>query len=241
MPPFNQPSIVRLRVLPDEPGAVVGTRPRGSHGQTSRRPHTDTQVAAVRRLIEQTALTYGEIAKRSGVGRASICRWTRDGGWQRPLFAPRATDTVPRPRAGQKLKLRLLAERLRTLAERYVRELEETPGVDLDRLVQALEVVKMARLEAMGRRRRRSSSSPLVPAQAGTQGPQAHEQARAALLEDLRAAGVNVERAPPAALGAAADTGTSTRRCQARAWDTTARAADRARYRRFFRAPVAHR
>jgi hypothetical protein len=219
--PFNSaPSIVRLRVLPDEPGAVVGTRPRGSHGQTSRRPHTDAQVAAVRRLIEQTALTYGEIAKRSGVGRASICRWTRDGGWQRPVFAPRATDTVPRPRAGQKLKLRLLAERLRTLAERYVRELEEAPHVDLDRLVQALEVVKMARLAAMGRkRRRRSSSSPFVPAQAGTQGPQAHEQAaldsrvrgnergepcdpgaRAALLENLRAAGVHVERAPPAAL-----------------------------------------
>ena len=144
------PSIVRLRVLPDEPGAVVGTRPRGSHGQTSRRPHTDAQVADVRRLIEQTALTYGEIAKRTGVGRASICRWTRDGGWQRPLFAPRATDTVPRPRAGQKLKLRLLAERLRTLAERYVRELEETPGVDLDRLVQALEVLKMARLRGDG-------------------------------------------------------------------------------------------
>ena len=35
---------------------------------------------------------------------------------------------------------------------------------------------------------------------AGTQGPQAHEQTRAALLEDLRAAGVRVEHAPPAAL-----------------------------------------
>jgi hypothetical protein len=83
----------------------------------------------VRRLIEQSTLTYGEIAARSGVARASICRRTRDFGWQRHVFAPRA---------GQKLKLRLLAERLRTLAERYARELEETPGVDLDRLVQAL-------------------------------------------------------------------------------------------------------
>jgi hypothetical protein len=56
-PPFFSPSIVRLRVLPDEPGAVVGTRPQGSPGKPSRRPHTDAQVAAVRRLIEQTALT----------------------------------------------------------------------------------------------------------------------------------------------------------------------------------------
>jgi hypothetical protein len=142
-PPFS-PSIVRLRVLPDDPAAIAGPR---------------------------------------------------------PPFAPRATDTVPTVRAGRKLKLRLLAERLRTLAERYVRELEETPGVDLDRLVQALEVVKMARLAAMGRRRRRRlSSSPFVPAKAGTQGPQAHEQTRAALLEDLRAAGVHVENAPPEAL-----------------------------------------
>jgi hypothetical protein len=181
------PSIVRLRVLPDEPGAVLGTRPRGSPGKTSRRPHSDAQVAAVRRLIEQTALTYGEIAKRSGVGRASICRWTRDGGWQRPLFAPRA---------GQKLKLRLLAERLRTLAERYVRELEEAPHVDLDRLVQALEVLKMARLAAMGRRRRRRLSADASAGSFKT----LDAPARAALLADLRAAGVNVERAPPAAL-----------------------------------------
>ena len=84
---------------PAEPGAFVAPRPRGS-----RRPHTDAKVATVRRLIEQTTLTYGEIAARTGVGRASICRWTRDGGWQRPPFAPRATDTVPRARASAKLR-----------------------------------------------------------------------------------------------------------------------------------------
>jgi len=185
--PFNSaPSIVRLRVLPDEPGAVLGTRPRGS-----RRPHSDAQVAAVRRLIEQTALTYGEIAKRSGVGRASICRWTRDGGWQRPVFAPRATDTVPRARAGRKLKLRLLAERLRALAERYVRELEETPGVDLDRLSDALELLKMAKLAARPRKRRE-------PAEAVS--PQIFDASPREVLKGLRAAGVNVENAPPAAL-----------------------------------------
>jgi hypothetical protein len=193
--PFRPP-VVRLRVLPDDPAAVVGPRPRGSHGQTSRRPHSDARVAEVRRLIEQTTLTYGEIAARTGVGRASICRWTRDGGWQRHVFAPRATDTVPRPRAGQKLKLRLLAERLRTLAERYVRELEETPGVDLDKLVQALEVVKMARLEAMGRRRRRRwTDAPHTGASMI-----ARNEAIRTALREMRRGGVDLDRAPQEAL-----------------------------------------
>jgi hypothetical protein len=182
--------IGRLRVLPDDPAAVVG-RPRGS-----RRPHADATVANVRRLIEQTTLTYGEIAARTNVGRASICRWTRDGAWVRPVFAPRATDTIPRPRAGQKLKLRLLAERLRALAERYVRELEETPGVDLDKLMQALQVLKMARLEAMGRRRRRR-----FPGETRTGASMlARDQAIRNALKEMRRGGVDIDRAPQAAL-----------------------------------------
>jgi len=94
-PPLQSP-IARIGVRQDrdEPDAVVGPRPRGS-----RRLHTDAKVAGVRRLVEQTTLTYGEIAQRTGVGRASICRWTREGGWQRPAFAPRATNTVPTARA----------------------------------------------------------------------------------------------------------------------------------------------
>jgi hypothetical protein len=52
------------------------------------------------------------------------------------------------------LKLRKLASRLQWMAERYVEKLEETPGVDIDLLMQALQVLKMARLEAMGNRRR---------------------------------------------------------------------------------------
>jgi hypothetical protein len=185
------PEIRRVRVLPEEPDAMVGPRPKGS-----RRPHSDARVASVRHLIEQTELTYSEIAARTGVGRASICRWTRDGGWRRPLFAPRATDTVPRPRAGQKLKLRLLAERLRALAERYVRELEEAPRVDVDKLVEALQVVKMARLEAMGRRRRRRLVGETYT------GAQmiARDQAIRTALNEMRGGGVDIDRAPKEAL-----------------------------------------
>ena len=61
----------------------IAQSPRGS-----RRPHTDGKVAAVRRLVETTLFAYGEISARTGVGRASICRWTRDGAWE-PAFPAR--------------------------------------------------------------------------------------------------------------------------------------------------------
>jgi len=260
MQPVSFSPIVRLGVRPDEEDVFAGPRPRGS-----RRPHADARVAAVRRLIEQTALTYSEIAAKTGVGRASICRWTRDGGWQRPAFAPRATDRVPTARASARLKRRTLAARLSALAERHIRELEETPRVDPERLAEALELLKMAKLAARPKQRRVTRSwlvsavssphgsatlSPLFPAQAGTQGPHAHDPAMtrpprgrdgeagagtrrmnpydeavlrvcgelpgsrparrpqgrpaaklpAEVLADLRAAGIEIDRAPPAAV-----------------------------------------
>jgi hypothetical protein len=157
-PPIFSPPILRLSVRPDEPAAVVGPRPRGS-----RRPHTDATLAAVRNLVEQTTLTYGEIAARTGVGRASICRWTRDGGWQRPAFAPRATDTVPSARAGARLKARMLATRLAALAERYIRELEASASVDADKLGEALELLKIAKLAARPRKRRPRGKAAAAP------------------------------------------------------------------------------
>lgn len=195
MKPRFEP-LVRLRITPDEPDNFPAPRSRGPQGRKSRRPHSDTNVAAVRRLIEQTTLTYGEIAARTGVGRASICRWTRDGKWKRPAFAPRATDTVPRARAGQKLKLRLLAEKLLALAERHARELEDAPRIDADKLMQALQVLKMARLEAMGRRRRRKPAGERLT---GASWMSRHEAVRMALRE-MRRGGVDIEKAPKEAL-----------------------------------------
>jgi hypothetical protein len=87
------------------------------------------------------------------------------------------------------LKLRKLAGRLQWLAERCVQKLEETPGVDLDGLIQALQLLRMARLEAMGNRRR---------------GPWPRElsrgQAIGAVLKEMRRGGVDVDRAPKEAL-----------------------------------------
>ncbi len=188
----------RLRVEPDDPmGIPTGERPRNAKGQASRRPHSDAKVAEVRHLIEKTRLTYGEIAARTGVGRASICRWTRDQAWVRDVFAPRATDTLPTARAGQKLKLRLLAERLRIIAERYVRELEEAPLIDADRLMQALQLLKMARLEAMGRRRRRKYYD--APARTGRQTMSEQDAIRTAIRE-MHRGGVTIDAAPKAAV-----------------------------------------
>jgi len=43
--------------------------------------------------------------------------------------------------------------------EHHVRELEETPGADLDKLGQALELAKMAKLAAMRRTPRRAEAA----------------------------------------------------------------------------------
>ena len=178
---------VTLEPLPDDCEPSMPPRPRGS-----RRPHTDGKVGRVRQMIEQTRYTYAEIAARTGVAPASICRWTRDGAWVRPLFAPRATDTVPRFRASAKLKRRTLAARLQALCERAIRELEAAPAVDLARLREGLELLKMAKLADRPRRRwqaRREKTSTLLDA-----------EARARVIADLRANGVDIARAPSEAL-----------------------------------------
>lgn len=196
MPHSLYPVIHRLRVTPDEPAAPDAI-PGALRTRGSKRPHADERVARVRQLIETTTLTYSEISTRTGVGRASICRWTRDGAWQRPLFAPRATDTVPSPRASQKLKLRKLAERLRVLAERAVREMEARPEVDIDELMHTLQVVQMARLEAQSRKRRRRPVD--APPRTGRETLATDDAIRAALKE-YRRGGVHLDWIPHEAM-----------------------------------------
>ena len=193
--PYSDPGLVRLRVTPDEPAegppAIVEQRPRGS-----RRPHTDLVVAKVRHLIERTDLTYSEITKKTGVGRASICRWARDGKWLRPAHAPRATDMVPTLRAGRRLRMRKLAARLEALAQRHVRELEEAPNVDPEKLMQALQLVKMTRLEAMGRRRRRRAVGPTYTGMWASE----RDAAIRTALKEMQRGGVDIDRAPKEAV-----------------------------------------
>ena len=178
---------VTLEVLPDDDEDSPPPRPRGT-----RRPHTNGKVAHVRHLIEQSRYTYAEIAARTGVAPASICRWARDGAWERPLFAPRATDTVPRWRASIRLRRRTLAGRLYDLAERWVRELEAQPGVDFARLREALEVLKLTKIAARPVNPRRRPAA--APDSLG------HRAARERVIADLRARGVDIARAPSEAL-----------------------------------------
>jgi len=145
-------------------------------------PHADRTVEAVRKLIEETALTYHQIAARTGTSPASISRWMQAGEWKRPLFAPRSMLAVPTPRATAYNMHRTLAARLTALADRYLRELEETPGVDLDKLGQALELVRMARLATMPRTPRRLEAAMWGEAMRP--------------INELGAAGVDLHRAP---------------------------------------------
>jgi hypothetical protein len=194
--PLVSSSVYRLRVTPDEPAegppAITEQRPRGS-----RRPHTDMVVARVRHLIEHTELSYKQIAAKTGVNPGSISLWTRDAGWQRPPFAPRALGMAPNWRASPRLKLRKLAIRLEALANRYVRELEQAPRVDVEALMRALQVLKMARLQAMGRRG--CGHRWADPPDSGGW-KVARDNAIHTALKEMRRGGVDLDRAPKEAV-----------------------------------------
>ena len=175
-PPTRKPT-------PDDPCVAPGSRGR---------PHSDAKVMQVRRLIETTTDSYGQIAKRTGVPAPTISRWMVHRKWPRPAFAPRSTDTVPRWRASIRLRRRMLADRLLALSERWVRELEAQPGVDFARLREAIELLKLTRLAERRhnpRHRRIEAADPLVE-------PAARER----VIADLRANGVDIARTPSEAL-----------------------------------------
>jgi hypothetical protein len=190
------PPLLRLRVEPDQPvegpPAITELRPRGS-----RRPHTDLTVAKVKHLFEQTALSYHAIRAKTGVSIFSIMLWARDGGWQRPPDAPRAAALSGRRRASRRWKLRKLGIQLEALAERHVRELEDAPRVDVERVMQALQVLKMARLQAQGRRGRRHRDTDVVPS---AMWKLARDNAIKTALKEMRRGGVDLDRAPKEAV-----------------------------------------
>jgi hypothetical protein len=188
-PPFYavQANLVRIRVTPDN-----GPPPVAGPPHIKWRRHSDTKVAEVRRLIEQTTLSYREIQKRTGVEKSNISCWKRDNGWQRPPFAPRPSDMVPTARAGAHLKRRMLGRRLHALAERYIGELEQSACVDPDKLGEALELLKMAMLAASARGKARR----LQDAIDGSLPP----DERMRPIIELCAAGVDLHRAPREAI-----------------------------------------
>lgn len=176
-PPVFTSDIVRISGRPRPEIAKGVPRP-----QRSRRAHHDATVRDVQGMIEQTTLTYEEIARRTGVSPASISRWSSDREWKRPLFAPCSMLSVPTPRATLYNRHRLLARRLTALAERYVQELEDAPAIDLDKLAQALELSKIAKLSAMRRTPRRREAALW------------HEPMRPVI--ELCDVGVDIQRAP---------------------------------------------
>ena len=173
------------------PLPVPGGRPKGC-----KKLHTNAKVAEVRRLIEQTPLSYKQIAATTGVSAATVGVWTREFRWPRHPFAPRPTDTVPTARAGRRLKLRMLGHRLHTLAERCVQELWDNPAVDLDRLIEAMQVLQMARHYVKGRGR---PGRPGPAPRTGQEWADRDDLIRKALKE-MRRSGVRIDRIPDAAM-----------------------------------------
>lgn len=165
----------------------------GGRLKSSKRPHSNGTVAAVRRLVEETTLTHRQITAKTGVSHNSISNWTRDFGWKRPVFAAIANDKRRTRRARHKLAQRMLGNRLHALAERCTHELETNTPVDFDRLVEAFQVMKMARLEYMGtpRSRRRPSASSRNDGDEIDRDTAIHTA-----LKEMRRGGVDIDRIP---------------------------------------------
>jgi len=134
--------------------AIIEQRPRGSPP-----PRIPTwRWQKVRNLIERTGLTYSEIAKKDRRRpRQASAAGARDGKWLRPGRTP---PCAHRPGAEPARRPPVEDANARHPA-RDARPSDTcaswrpAPEVDPDRLMQALQLVKMTRLEAMGRRRRR--------------------------------------------------------------------------------------
>jgi hypothetical protein len=191
----SEEPVLRLRIRPDvddDGQPPIPDRPRGS-----KRLHTNATVATTRRLIEETTLTYKQIAAKTGASHGTVGRWAREFGWKRHIFAPRATDTVPTARAGRRLKLRMLGVKLQEVAERCVNELWSSPTVDYERLIKAMEAFKIARLMAMGSRRPRRHPDPKPRS---GQDWRDRDAAIIKALKDLRWGGVNIEHIPEEAM-----------------------------------------
>jgi hypothetical protein len=122
----------------------------------SRLPHDPETIAVVRLLYERTTLRQREIAKEAGVSKTSVHGWALAGGWRRPAGAAKApllnTNGLPAPR----LKGRMLAKRLRELAEAYLDEMEKDFDVrDAEKCGTVLHFLKEAKLLEQPRKPRR--------------------------------------------------------------------------------------
>jgi hypothetical protein len=91
----------------------------------SRLPHDPATVAAVRLYYERTTLTHREIAEKTGVAKTSVYYWALSGGWNRPPGAAKRPLLGKNGLPGPRLKGRMLAKRLRELAEGYLDEMEK--------------------------------------------------------------------------------------------------------------------
>ncbi len=198
--PHIPPVIYRFSLTRDEPAEVTppaGPPPVAKRSSSGRgRSFPDSTVRRVRHLLETTTLSQMEIARRTGVKQATISVWSRHNRWMRPLGAPLNPAIASLWRIGPAMKLSLLTGRLVEIAERMTRELEENPDTDIDKLMQALQAVRMARVTLQGNRRRKLL---IGRARTGFEVMKEDDAIRAALKE-MRRGGVDLDRAPKEAL-----------------------------------------
>ena len=176
-----------------------------------KRQHVDAAQLPVLAVADQR-LDRGEDLRIGGELRArrtrSACHsWGRNSKpisprRQRKSIAPfakrRESARRVRSAGGARLKARTLAARLSALAERHIRELEDSASVDPDKLGEALELLRMAKLAARSKRRR--SATEAATGGSLQTSSQFWDAGARTVIGSLRSGGVNPERAPEEAL-----------------------------------------
>lgn len=119
---------MRRKPDPLPPGFVPPTPRR--FRRVNGRPYVADVVDSVRVLVEGTLLSEAAIAKRTGIGVATVHDWIGKRGWVRPRDVPRSTRRVGRQRAGFERRLREAFGLVRALAEREVTALKRAETAD---------------------------------------------------------------------------------------------------------------
>ncbi len=117
---------------------------------TARSPHAPKEAAfpektdegmieAMRKLVERTRWSYRVIGAELGVSAATVSRYARQEGWQRPAAPPapaQSTDAEATTQPGDRRER--IAQKLWTLAERHAEILETQPIERAQRSLQPL-------------------------------------------------------------------------------------------------------
>lgn len=144
-----------MHIVVDSLVSLSRTKPQPLRDGTRQgRPYPAKTVAIAQVWVENTTLPYRQVAEKTGVGPAMLCRWARQRGWVRPAGAGVGSGALAAGRAGPRRLIRLLALRAAAHAGRIGDALADAPVPEPRRIEAARDLARRAHAMA-GRSSRR--------------------------------------------------------------------------------------